>query len=133
MAKRNSFNSESAKEAAKKGHETKAKNSEPAKAVRTAFFDICAEIGDEVIEVNGKSMTKIEMVYRACFSEAIKGNMKATQIILNTLAIKETSRPSEFSLPSVFFVQAPTSNPITSEADIVAKHNKPPAVLKFNT
>ena len=58
----------------------------------SAIADILNQLGDELVEVNGKKITKCEAVMMKVYAEAVKGNNWAVQFIADRTEGKAIDR-----------------------------------------
>lgn len=54
--------------------------------------DIVIEIGEQIVEINGRRMTRKELLYEAAFARAIKGDTATLRILVNMMEKKDTKQ-----------------------------------------
>ncbi|UKK86193.1 DUF5681 domain-containing protein [Sphingopyxis sp. BSN-002] len=54
--------------------------------------DIVIEIGEQIVEINGRKMTRKELLYEAAFARAIKGDTATLRILVGMMEKKDAKQ-----------------------------------------
>jgi hypothetical protein len=77
------------------GRPPKAKPNAGQSGTDTCDADVIAAIGEQIVEINGRRMTRKELLYEAAFARAIKGDTAAMRILVGIMEKNEKAKSSK--------------------------------------